>query len=601
MKFSMLFYGFLAAGLIFFFPGFLILSGICHSKNEGEKDVPLFLFMSIIISTLLLIPGIAIHSMVKLKMDMKSYVWYLIFAINLIVMTFLFFRKKMRAKIFWGNLLKDKKLAKVISFMVLLFLVYMFFFWLSVDVIPPLQDNTLTTQSTAYGLSMHFIPKTFTDRYISYEFAHPLLMHFYTAASFSLTGHLEKVKYYYDYANKFDELLQKKFYRGGYIDLSIENFGTKRVRIDEIINDNFIFDAYLPQLKPNPRLLPIERSDISSFIRDNNISEDYIPISGEDDVLVNSFPVDIIKKGEYWRMAREVYRLFYNTPYLYPSRLPNIVFTLMSFLLVYYMLFFISQSKILSCLGVVAFGTIPELLILSLGGSTTSISIFAILLIMYFYSKNESNALFVAAFFAGLVEYKIIVVLASICIFEFIKNKKDLSSSRLPLFAVAGFTSGTGVYWLYGMSINRHVFLLDHFQYHFINRVFHATDLGYDGYPDMVRLWSMYIKQTGPFLVLPAFFAMGALLKIKSHPFCRFFPLIFVCGAMAFSIVDWRSTKHLLLFTPALVLSLFLYISLRENIRPVGIICIVAGIVVNIIKLSSFVQTGDMHIIGYFW
>ncbi|HAH19319.1 MAG: hypothetical protein A2Y00_07125 [Omnitrophica WOR_2 bacterium GWF2_43_52] len=597
---SVLFHGFFVSILIFFFPGFLILAGI--SRGKGKRDALSQLFTCIIISTLLLIGGGIIHIAGNLRMDIRSYIWYLVLMINLILIASFFFKKKTHADTMKTNLWKGKRIAGVMSVIAVLFFAYVLFFWLAVDIIPPLQDNTLTTQSTAYGLSVYFIPKTFTDRYISYEFAHPLLMHFYTAGVFSLTGNLEKVRYYYDYANEFEELSQKKFYKGEYIDLSIQNFGARRVRINEVTDDKLVFDAYIPQLKPNPRLLPIEKSSRFGFIKDNNVKEDYMPILNEDSAGVNSLPIDVIRKGEYWKMARKVYRLFYNTPYLYPSRLPNIVFTLMSLLSLYYLLSFISQSRILAGLGVVAFGTIPELLIRSLGGSTTSISIFAMLLIMYFYSIHEQKALFAAAFFAGLVEHKIIVILISLCIFEFIVNKRRLGNYRLSLSAVAGFIGGIGVYWMYGLFTNSHVFLQDHFRYHFINRIFHVADLGYTGYPGIGMLWVMFIKQAGLLLVFPAFFAMFSLFKVENQVFCKLYPLCFACGAIAFSVVDWRSTKHLVLLTPALVASLFLYISLRGKQRSIGIICvIIAASVLNSITLMRFIQRGDMQVISAAW
>lgn len=590
-----LFFGFLAGILIFIIPGFPYIYYAQKRKSLLEQT-----FYCLVISTIILIFGIIIHVLLKARIGLKSYICYLFIIINLSFVISRIFNRKGNDNSVTVSLFKGNKLLKFSVIVLLLFSAYTLLFYLSIYIIPPLQDNTVTTQSTAYGLSVYFMPKTFTDRYICYEFAHPPLMNFYTAASFFLSGYLERVKYYYDYANKFEELMNKKFREGEFMDLSISNFGNVSVKIKEIVKDKIIFDTPIPKLRPNQRLLPIEIRDNINFISDNEIIEDYIPIS-EMNIMTDNLKCTVIKEGQYWSMAREVYHLFYDNPYLYPSRLPNICFTLLSCFVMYHLVYFIVHSRMLAILGTIAYFTIPEMLIMCVGGSNTSITICALLFIIYFYQRKQRKALFSAGFLAGLIEQKISVILIPICISELLCNKKSFHKNNLFSFVLTGFIGGIGLYWLYGISISRSAFLQDHFYYHFVNRIFHVNDLGYGGYPDIFELWNAFIEKTNPFFVLPALISLFFILKTKNKTSFVVYPLWFICGAVAFSVVDWKSSKHLLLITPALLLSIFVFISERKSFSILWVIPVIAGIIINIIKLLYFIQTKNMHIIANRW
>jgi hypothetical protein len=63
-------------------------------------------------------------------------------------------------------------------------------------VIPPLQDQDMETQGTAYALAMRQVPSMLTDRGVVHFFAHPPLLHLWQAGTFALSGRLPRVAYY---------------------------------------------------------------------------------------------------------------------------------------------------------------------------------------------------------------------------------------------------------------------------------------------------------------------------------------------------------------------------------------------------------------------
>jgi hypothetical protein len=60
-------------------------------------------------------------------------------------------------------------------------------------VVPPLDDQDLEVQATAFALARHGEPLTVTDRGTTYFFAHPPLLHVCASAAFVLAGRLDRV------------------------------------------------------------------------------------------------------------------------------------------------------------------------------------------------------------------------------------------------------------------------------------------------------------------------------------------------------------------------------------------------------------------------
>lgn len=60
-------------------------------------------------------------------------------------------------------------------------------------VVPPLDDQDLEVQGTAWALAHRGVPAMITDRGTTYFFAHPPLLHLWVSGSFALAGRLDRV------------------------------------------------------------------------------------------------------------------------------------------------------------------------------------------------------------------------------------------------------------------------------------------------------------------------------------------------------------------------------------------------------------------------
>ncbi len=69
-------------------------------------------------------------------------------------------------------------------------------------IVPPLQDQDMDAQNTAYGLAARLTPFGLTDRSTLYFFAHPLYLHWLNAETLVLTGEIGTVRPPYDAARK---------------------------------------------------------------------------------------------------------------------------------------------------------------------------------------------------------------------------------------------------------------------------------------------------------------------------------------------------------------------------------------------------------------
>jgi hypothetical protein len=116
----------------------------------------------------------------------------------------------------------------------------------------------------------------------------------------------------------------------------------------------------------------------------------------------------------------------------------------------------------------------------------------------------------------------------------------------------AGFALGTVFFWLFGMVIAPAAFIEDHLGHHLLDRVIQHNPLGYAGYPSPLALWREFASHTAYILVpVACLLLVGDVVRSRVQPLARparsrelwlFYVLI---TAVAFTVIDWRMTKHL--------------------------------------------------------
>jgi hypothetical protein len=364
--------------------------------------------------------------------------------------------------------------------------------------IPPIDDQDMETQGTAYGL-IHFLsPSMVTDRGQSYFFAHPLLLHIWIGASAFVSDDLDRLRYYYDSARKA---------RGG------------------------------------------TRAE---------------------------------KDAEF---AKELAR-FEQDPVLLPSRTPNLFLGVFVLFPLAYLIYGLSGSKTAALGACIMYATLPEVYVRSAYGGYMAIANFLSLSCAYFYLQANGQLPMVyasgdiapkprprrlaaiAAFLCGWADQKNILIAVATglhALFDWVgANTADMwhNLPRRPAviaaaIVIGGFLLGWSTFIIYGLVIAPHAFILDHLLTHVIWRLdMHSigvTTLWRNGvkYSSILGLWKQFADHTGWVITVAMLWSVGWSMRRVRRAEGVFLWWALV-GAVGFSLVDWRITKHLAQLLPAL-------------------------------------------------
>jgi hypothetical protein len=124
----------------------------------------------------------------------------------------------------------------------------------------------------------------------------------------------------------------------------------------------------------------------------------------------------------------------------------------------------------------------------------------------------------------------------------------------LPL---AGGLIGAALFLTYGLAVDAPTFLFDFVSEH-VTRRLSGSDIRFAAdaarfYPSIPELWAEYLSRYGLAFVAWALLAVAVALG-RPRPAARAAAAAVLLGALVFSVVDWRQTRHLaLLTTPAVV------------------------------------------------
>lgn len=534
--------------MVFIVPG---LAWMGTFRFSG-KDIVVFIFYDILLSTAILGIGIVLFYIMGIKVNMFHFLVYLFVITNIGLISGNFSKNT-----FCFGMKKKTLFSVFLVFVIAYFTVY----YAAVHYVAPSEDNDVELQGTAYGLLNTLKPYMLTDRGTVYYFAHPLLMHFYGAHTTLLTGLLEQVKYYYD-AAKIGERAQKEpLSDGDEIVFSLPNGGKSSRIIVKAGTHGVEFDRAPPSWieVSHKTFVPVEKVDMS---------------------------IEMVKKQRLWNLVENEYRRFNEHPYLFSTRIPHVFLSAMSGIILFMLLLNITSSHGLAFLGSILYFSFPEVLLFSSSELYTALTNFSLILCAYFYRKEKkaekrdglSPMLFLSGLFAAFSNHKAVIFPIAIILNEILlKTGRETWRQRINFIAknkiVLGFILGSVMFWVYGLFVDPNTFFLEHFRYHLWNRIFHISALGYSQYPAIIDLWSKFIENIGYLFALIAILSVSFLLynmRGRSRDE-SIFAIWSIVGAVIFSIIDWRQTLHLSLIMPALLISTFAFISFQ---RPrIKIIC----------------------------
>ena len=281
---------------------------------------------------------------------------------------------------------------------------------------------------------------------------------------------------------------------------------------------------------------------------------------------------------------RESYKRYMQHPYLQETRTPNIFLSALTVALLGFWVGRVTGRQWLGLLVAFAYGSTAEVFVRSVYGGYFAIGNFALLQILlavevWMTNRGRSAWLicFLSGVFAALADHKMMFLPMAVVIWEALGSWREIrfiASVKALLNPVAvGFVAGSALFWSYGLAISRNDFWMDHVRHHFVDRVlnYNARGLDMSRYPSLGGLWLEFWQHTG-YLLLPLgaialwllCFRNASTIKgenPQSVSGWRGMPGLWaiwaLLAAIAFSIVDWRQTKHL----APLTLPLFLAIS----------------------------------------
>jgi hypothetical protein len=409
--------------------------------------------------------------------------------------------------------------------------------------VPPLEDQDMETQGTAYGLMHEGAPTIAINRPTGEGgrlfFAHPLLLHFWIAESALVSDDLGRLRHYHE--------------------------------------------GSLAVAEGAPAL-PAYEAGLAQFLRD---------------------------------------------PVLVPTRTPNLFLSAFFVLALGMTVFRLTGSQVAAAGACVLYMTLPEVYVRSSYGGYMALANFLMISGAYFYL--EASGLFpnrkdsaparaplrlggLSGVLSGWADQKAILLAPPAAAHAglralldgafrgealgFLRRGQIVALARLALGRAdariaallgLGFLAGWASFALYGLAIAPDAFIADHLVGHVAERLT-LRDLDVFGdewtYPSVVGLWIEFLGHSGWLLApIAALAALHAGGRIREAP--GLFLLWAGIGAVLFSLVDWRQTKHLAHILPALAVLVGVYwASLEGRLKHALSAALVAAMLWNIWRIG---------------
>lgn len=427
---------------------------------------------------------------------------------------------------------------------------YLMFFFGATRVVPPMRDHDFDMQAPAYSLLVRFTPEAVNDRGLLYQFARPLLLNFYDAASFLYFNQ-------FDYLARFDIATRRvrRAESGVAVEPVVTEFccftpthlgrdrgrdeiGMTRHRITDVREGNYLIEPPLPkwfrrgQMQHDLRRLPAREFEVQ--------------------ILYDDYP---------------------HEPRRLETRTPNIFLAALSVALLGTWIDRRSGLWRLALLVSLAYATSPEVFVRFSYGGYFAIVMFALLQILLAVEQSTSDrsrvawtSCLLAGLFAAVANNKLALLPAALVLWELARSQAGGPGRRLARAighpVVLGFGLGTIAFWIYGLGISPGDFWDDYVRFGLVDPIIIPySPFGHTGYPSVPNLWKEFWEHTG-YVLLPLGIVVVAALcwmnRVTGGPAqneditvgWRRMPGLWaiwvLLTAVFFSLIDWRQTKHLM-------------------------------------------------------
>jgi hypothetical protein len=258
-----------------------------------------------------------------------------------------------------------------------------------------------------------------------------------------------------------------------------------------------------------------------------------------------------------WDTAwRADYEAFLARPALAGTRAPSAFFAALLLALLADAIFRVTGSAGAASAGAFLYASAPETIVRSAYAGYYSETVFAMLVAALLVTEEDLPAarpwIAAAGAFMALIDHKTVVMVLAIgawaCAWGLIRRERP---DRRAVALIAGFAAGTAAWWAYGFWVSPRAFIDDHLRKHLVHRfllndVRFAADHVNRYAPSIPELWREFTAHTGWLLVPVALGAAGWAMLRRANATLTVLALWFLAGALAYSLTDWRQTKHLM-------------------------------------------------------
>jgi len=434
------------------------------------------------------------------------------------------------------------------------FVTYMVLLYGALCIAPSMEGLDFEGQGTAAGLLNHLEPRMLTDRDTTYYFAHPPLLHCYIAGSFLYLDQLDRLDVFEEAWDRVDR-------------------AEKGLDVQPAVTE---FDR-----QENTWLVRRADPDDMFATRHRITGQEGAEYLVDPPLAVTGPPSRMQENRGRARGARvrvldfELQMLhdhFRFHPRWLATRIPNVFLASLAVGIMAWWIGRMTGRGRLALLVVAVFASSPEMFVRSVcGGYTASnnLLMLGILLLAERWAVRRDRSAWIdcllVGILAGVANQTLIPIVAAVVAWELLRitprwSRKAVAGALLNPVAV-GFVVGTLLFWIYGFVVSPRIFWMEHIRHHLIDRITHVNPLGYEDYLILPGLWDEFLHHSGYILLPLGLVALILLCWRRSNAIesalggeqsrgWREMPGLWtlwtLLTAVAFSLVDWRQTKHLM-------------------------------------------------------
>jgi len=261
-----------------------------------------------------------------------------------------------------------------------------------------------------------------------------------------------------------------------------------------------------------------------------------------------------LAKRPHYEEWKPLLRRFLAEPQLWPAREVSVLLAAVAAGVLAMLAGSLTASTAAGVALAALFVTFPETLVRGAHGAYFAATVLLSLVILDgLEDERPSGTPLLGAALAFLVDQKGLLVPAAWAV------AAPWNAGWKRLLPLAAGLAGAAAFLAYGLVVDAPVFLFDFVSEH-VTRRLSGSDIRFAAdaarfYPSIPELWAEYVGRYGLAFVAWAAAAVGVALR-RPRPSARAAAVAVLLGALVFSLVDWRQTRHLALVTAPAVIAI---------------------------------------------